>query len=226
MHFRNTANCGPMMKRSITTLISLWGILLIAGSYFIIGYELTPGESGSVVPNLPDHPVIDDGDGLPTLLVFAHPRCPCTTATIRQLERLLAECGDGIATTVIFLQPANQPENWSKTPLWEAATQIPSVKVRPDFAGQLARQLKVYTSGTAILFDQSGRLIFQGGITASRGHEGDNFGADSIRSFVQSGGSPRRSTPVFGCSLFAHPPEIHTTKRSAESSERAAGDQL
>lgn len=214
------------MKLPTKILILFWAILLIAGSYWMISYELTPGKSGSVVSNLPIHPNITRVAGQPTLLIFAHPKCPCTAATVRQLERLQANCGDAVSTTVLFLQPSNQPVEWSQTKLWAAAKRIPNVSVQADFDGQIAKQMQVYTSGTAILFDASGQSVFQGGITASRGHEGDNFGADSILSYVRTGNSLRKSTPIFGCSIFADPPTDQTTKLSVQSIQYPAGDQL
>jgi hypothetical protein len=43
--------------------------------------------------------------------------------------------------------------------------------------------------------------LFKGGITASRGHSGDNLGRDAVIDLVTSGVASASSTPVFGCSL-------------------------
>jgi hypothetical protein len=46
-------------------------------------------------------------------------------------------------------------------------------------------------------------LAFSGGITDSRGHEGDNDGADAILEIVSGPGVRAVArTPVFGCTLF------------------------
>jgi hypothetical protein len=72
-------------------------------------------------------------------------------------------------------------------------------------AGQEAKLFGAKTSGDVLLFGANGKLIFAGGITASRGHEGDNPGADAM---LKALGESRRNkvstttaTPVFGCSL-------------------------
>jgi hypothetical protein len=52
------------------------------------------------------------------------------------------------------------------------------------------------------LYAPTGKLLFSGGITASRGHEGDNVGRSAIVSFILNGHAPVNHTPVFGCSLL------------------------
>jgi hypothetical protein len=56
-------------------------------------------------------------------------------------------------------------------------------------------------SGLTMLYNADGKLLFSGGITASRGHSGDNVGRSSIVSLVTCGTSERTRTPVFGCAL-------------------------
>jgi hypothetical protein len=51
------------------------------------------------------------------------------------------------------------------------------------------------------LYDGSGKLVFQGGITGSRGHVGDNNGAEAVLAFVNSKAVSVRVTPVFGCAI-------------------------
>ncbi|HLB76837.1 MAG TPA: hypothetical protein VJO72_07370, partial [Candidatus Dormibacteraeota bacterium] len=51
-----------------------------------------------------------------------------------------------------------------------------------------------------------GRLLFQGGITATRGHEGDSFGQERIASLLTTGAADRADAPVFGCALEQEPP--------------------
>jgi hypothetical protein len=44
--------------------------------------------------------------------------------------------------------------------------------------------------------------MFQGGITISRGHSGDNPGRSAINALLHHELSNQIKTPVFGCSLF------------------------
>ena len=64
-----------------------------------------------------------------------------------------------------------------------------------------AKSFGAFTSGQALLYSKDGHLLFTGGITESRGHEGSNEGADAIETFVNHGRLPTSETPVFGCAL-------------------------
>ena len=67
------------------------------------------------------------------------------------------------------------------------------------------------TSGQTALYDPAGNLLFQGGITETRGHAGDNTGCEAIESLVlhqnmtTTPSTGPGETAVFGCSLFDPP---------------------
>ena len=99
------------------------------------------------------------------------------------------------------MRPADQPPDWARTDLWNSAQQIPDVDVRIDYQGEMAARFGAQTSGHVVLYDDSGRLVFSGGITAARGHEGDNLGANTIVSLIKGDKSGNDQSPVFGCPL-------------------------
>jgi len=136
------------------------------------------------------------------LVVFAHPQCPCSRATIEELARIVACCSPKMETTVLFYAPSTMPRGWTKTDLWDSAVAIPGVRVLDDAEGSTARRFGVHTSGQTLLYDASRHLVFNGGITAFRGHSGDNDGRDEIVALLRGETPPRRGTPVFGCALF------------------------
>jgi hypothetical protein len=51
------------------------------------------------------------------------------------------------------------------------------------------------------LYDASSRLIFHGGITAGRGHEGINDGEQAVRELLLNGKSNISRTDAFGCPI-------------------------
>jgi len=105
---------------------------------------------------------------------------------------------------VIFYVPADSNEDWAHTDLWKAATKIPDVRLTADPDGNIARQFGARTSGQTLLYDLHGKLAFSGGITAARGHSGDNDGRDSIVALLLGKTPIRHITPVFGCALYAY----------------------
>jgi hypothetical protein len=104
--------------------------------------------------------------------------------------------------SVVFTIPDGVPADWEKKDLWNLATSIPGLRVIRDQGGGEAHRFDAEGSGHVLLYAPSGKLLFSGGITASRGHEGDNVGRSAIVSFILDGHSPVSHTPVFGCSLL------------------------
>src|SRR5436853_328815 len=82
---------------------------------------------------------------------------------------------------------------------------VPPVGVQGDGEGAEARRFHAETSGTTVLYDGGGKLRFGGGITASRGHEGDNAGSAAVAlvaaALDEEGSGETAGTPVFGCAL-------------------------
>ena len=71
-----------------------------------------------------------------------------------------------------------------------------------DRDGPVARAFGASTSGQTLLYDAAARLVFNGGITAARGHSGSNDGRDALVALLNAAVPRRRTTPVFGCSLL------------------------
>ncbi|MDB6025231.1 MAG: hypothetical protein JWM68_1454 [Verrucomicrobiales bacterium] len=161
---------------------------------------------GSAPQYWPSDAPISRASDRATLMLFAHPKCPCTRATVEELNRLLARCSHPVATRVFFLKPANAPKDWTETGLWRSAAAIPGVEVKEDPEGKFASQFGASTSGSVLLYDAKGRLLFKGGITSSRGHAGDNVGSDTIVSLLDGNDNGLKQTPVFGCSLITSVP--------------------
>ena len=130
-----------------------------------------------------------------------------------ELAQLIAHTQGKLRAYVIFFQPPDSGTEWTQTDLRESATAIPGVTVLTDRSGAEARRFGAETSGHALLFGVDGKLLFNGGITASRGHAGDNAGESAIVSIVNGHGAPQDRTVVYGCSLAAHTEKMPTSER-------------
>jgi hypothetical protein len=133
--------------------------------------------------------------------MFAHPRCPCTSAGVSELARLLARCEGRPLVDVVFFRPEGSPESWGSTALRRAAEAIPGVRAFDDVGGREAARFGIVASGHVLLFDPGGKRLFSGGITAARGHEGDNDGAAAVLRLVARSGPSSACHPVFGCPI-------------------------
>jgi hypothetical protein len=117
------------------------------------------------------------------------------------LAVLLAKSSERPKAVVLFYYPSGEEERWARTDLWASADSIPGVHSIGDRDGTAAGQFGARTSGQVLLYDANGQLLFSGGITASRGHEGRNEGSDSLLALLSGEEASSRSTRVFGCSL-------------------------
>jgi len=134
-------------------------------------------------------------------VMVAHPHCPCTTASVGELAKIMTQLQGRIAAYVLFVKPKATGRDWEDTDLRRSAEAIPGVKVVFDPDGQEASRFGAETSGHTFLFGVDGRLLFSGGITASRGHAGLNLGESSIVALLNKQIPIRTETLVFGCSL-------------------------
>ena len=182
--------------------IAGWLCAIVAGLRLILIYENTPGRSASSSSSWPADSQIQRTPGLPTLVTLVHPHCPCSRASVGELARLMASAKGLVSANVIFVKPRDFPEDWEKTDLWDSAAMIPGVRLSVDEEGIEARRFGSQTSGQVMLYSADGILLFSGGITASRGHSGDNDGRTAIMSFLTKGSAEQQGTPVFGCPLF------------------------
>jgi len=164
-------------------------------------YSVTPGQAAIPKIDWPQNAPVPLGKTRPTLVMFAHPNCPCSRASIGELAILMARSQDKVDAHVFFYLPANELGAWARTDLWNSAASIPGVNVIEDRDGADARLFGAFTSGQTFLYSPGGRLLFNGGITASRGHSGDNIGRDGIVALLNGGTLAQNVTPAFGCSL-------------------------
>ncbi len=181
---------------------AVWLAAALAGMGMLARYSQTPGTTG-VIPTLwpEDAPLLRER-GASVLLVFAHPRCGCTRATIGELARVMTHCSGRLKARVLLFRPQGSAASWADSDLARQAAAIPGVSVVPDEGGEIARRFGAETSGQALLYDRRGELLFRGGITTARGHEGDNDGRFSIEALVLNSGPSAPDTPVYGCSLL------------------------
>ncbi|HEY9757540.1 MAG TPA: hypothetical protein V6C97_20395 [Oculatellaceae cyanobacterium] len=194
----------------LVSLAVLW-VCSIAGFGYLIRYDMEEGSTGVVAAGWPSQtPLSLEGQGN-TLVVFLHPQCPCSMATVTELAKVVDHYR---APLKIYADIANsyldsktkqlkcvgesQP---GATRLVKYVSEIPGVQLVSDPDSKIATAFGAETSGYTMLYNQHGKLLFAGGITSSRGHEGDNDSADSLIAALKGESNRAASAPVFGCRL-------------------------
>ena len=191
----------PISSHWIALAIGVWLLAMAGGFALLLREENRAGEPATAPRTWPVASRIAHRDDRFTLLVFAHPQCACTRATLRDLERVLARARGNVTTYVVFALPAGAPDNWRRSALTQAARGISGVTVLMDPDELEARRFGARTSGQALLYGGDGRLRFAGGLTLGRAHEGDNAGSDAIVAQLAGSAPTPPSTAVFGCAL-------------------------
>jgi hypothetical protein len=189
-------------SRMSWALAFVWLAVIGTGTAMLTAYKGRPGA--------PAHaPAMWPADAMPrasdrhTLVMLAHPRCPCTRASMTELAELMQRVGDRVSARVLFVHPAGTARDWHETDTWRSARAIPNVEVVDDRDGLEAKRFGAETSGETLVYDASGKLVFTGGLTPARGHESESVGRDRIAALVLGSGG---KAPVFGCAL--HDPEV------------------
>jgi hypothetical protein len=175
---------------SVFTACGFHALMLYAGNPGTIADAITPWPEASKL-NRPKHS---------HLVMFIHPGCACSKASVSELKRLMAQAPD-LTVQVVVMRSPKLEKLFNENPLIEAAKKIPRTEVLYDRDGVEAKLFDAQTSGLTLLYDSNSRLAFSGGLTMARGHEGNSEGKEAILSFLK-GESSKTTSLVFGCDIF------------------------
>src|SRR5262249_27958199 len=157
-----------------------WGSLAASGFGLLATFEATPGDAGRPRADWPGDSRIGPNPKRPNLVMFVHPRCPCTRAGLVALIRVLDRSDDAVALPVVLVRPEGAPGGSERSESWRQAAGMQGVRVHTDPDGVEARRFGAATSGHVLVFDSLGRCLFSGGITRGRGVEGQNDWGEAV----------------------------------------------
>jgi hypothetical protein len=180
---------------------ALSGAIVILCATISLRYESSPGTAAVPPPFWPQASSIVRPQRKFSLVLFAHPDCPCTGASLTELARILTKVHGEVAAVVLFSKPGAAAAEAQNSDAWRKVASIPGVLVQFD---DLARETTIFgahVSGQVLLYAPNGRLRFTGGITAVRGHEGENASSDALIELVNNDRQGVIYAHVFGCSL-------------------------
>jgi hypothetical protein len=193
-----------IQRRALAAAIGAsWLAVVVASLAGLAAYDNRPGVPARAPAAWPAESRVPREPGHPTLVMLVHPRCTCSRASLAELAELLARAPHPPTATVVLVVPTGSEGDWQATDLARRAARIPSVTVVRDPGGREALRFGSHTSGQTLLYDGGGRLLFSGGITGSRGHEGDNLGRATVLALLERQQPDRDGSAVFGCPLIS-----------------------
>lgn len=192
-----------LSKKTLTALLVCgWLAATSWGMWRLAGYSFTPGAQGAAPESWPTGSTLARDLTRPTVVIAVHPECPCSEATLEELDSIAAQSAGRLRMQVLFVALPGLPPV-EESDLWSRASRIAGVQMIKDPDGIEAGRFGTLTSGETRLYGADGRLLFRGGITAARGHVGDNPGQAAVIALLAPGtpSQPPVTTPVFGCAL-------------------------
>jgi hypothetical protein len=172
--------------------VAVWCLLVAFGIREIYGYSTTTGARAEAPSQWPAESTLARSTSKPTIIMFAHPECPCTRASLTELATIVDAASVKPAIEIVFSVPGSS---------WTTAARIPGAVLTLDRDGTEAARFGAATSGHVVVYDAGGNLQFAGGITGSRGHAGDNVGRRMVAQAIESARPIAAEHEVFGCAL-------------------------
>jgi hypothetical protein len=105
----------------------LWATTVAGGVVWLWRYASAPGLAAAPPGTWPIESAVERTPGRATVVMLAHPHCPCTRASITELGVLMGRLHDRVSAHVLFLLPEGAAPGWEKTDLWRSAAAIPTV---------------------------------------------------------------------------------------------------
>ena len=104
--------------RFLVSVFLVLGWILVVGAAF--AWTLTHGgdkpELGAAPARWPSGTRLPLDSAVPTLVMFTHPRCPCTRASLHELQWIVEHANGNVHAYVVFARPRGEPPTHLRSP--------------------------------------------------------------------------------------------------------------
>lgn len=177
---------------------ALWLGAIGVGGFAMLNHAYSAGPAVEVDEQWPAGDTIPWTRSSPVVVMMVHPNCPCSVASMEQLDRLLAASPGRVEAFAVFRSSTTPNQRGA---VRRHAERIPGLRVIDDVNGRVASLFDARTSGETFMFGTDGALLFHGGLTPSRGHAGAGTGHDALLAILHGRTPAVSSAPAFGCSI-------------------------
>jgi len=181
--------------------LTTWLAVIVGTLALVWRYKLTPGPLAEAPERWPTASALVFEPRVANVVMFAHPQCPCTRASMTELGRLADETHGRVKIHVVLLRPDGAEAGFEDGAIKDRAIAL-GADVFVDVDGREAARFGAVVSGSTVVYANDGALVFRGGLTIARGHEGRGPAHDRILAAIASNGSIS-TAPTYGCPLVA-----------------------
>lgn len=201
-----TAAKGIGWRWAFSALLVSWVVAICVVWWSMTAYSFQIDGEPTPIAAWPSDAAVSLAADRPTVLLFLHPRCPCSAASLTELESALAAIPSDRRpqVQVIAAVPTKHDSKWTESPTVVRSQELPNSSLLIDVGGFESHKFGAASSGHVMAFAPTGELRYSGGVTLSRGHAGDNVGRMSLIRTLADGttdDSVVEEFPVFGCRL-------------------------
>src|ERR1044071_9810486 len=122
----------PWAGAAIVLGVFAWAGGIAWGLQKIEDYSSTPGMTASAPAAWPGSALVTPQAGRATLVMFIHPQCSCTRASLDELEAILDRTHGAVSAWVVVLKPQGASDEWTHSSTWDSARNMPGVTVVTD----------------------------------------------------------------------------------------------
>src|SRR5579871_6313093 len=91
------------VKNPWAGVAAAWGAVVVLALLYLEAYAARPGDSGAPPAVWPPESRIQRDGQRPTVLIFLHPRCPCSRASLAELVHVVERCGSRAPVHAVLL---------------------------------------------------------------------------------------------------------------------------
>ena len=175
---------------------AIWLGASVGAIYSLQAYK---SQAGPMTPRASKKVPVNHGPPY-RLVMFVHPKCPCTSASLSELDRIVRRATRRVQVEVVAVGVSPSDIDDIESSSLAFARMIPGAVVRAETPGE-GERLGAGTSGHLAAFDAMNCELFRGGITRARAHYGNSQGGCAVSEIIQGASPSLRSRPVYGCQL-------------------------
>ena len=139
----------------MSAFLVAWMGLVGVGAWLVLDYQTRPGVAAAAPSDWPTATDLSRSPEGFTLLLFAHPHCPCSRASLDELSWLMSRASARVKAQIVFVVPPGAKDEWGYTALWQQAASCPGSQRLLDHGGKEAGLFGAVTSGQVFLYDEA-----------------------------------------------------------------------